>query len=336
MNLDMGVMLHTGDMPYGDIIRYAQEAEALGYHGFWLTEESGKEAFSLLGVLARETRRINLCTGIVNFYSRSPTTLAMAARSIHDLSGGRFGPFGLGTGGVGFMERGHGIKIERPIARARESVEIVRALLSQRKFSYPQGIWYRPQDFHLREGPIDRNIPIYLAALGPQMAAMAGKVADGMIANWLVPESLAIYRAQLKKGTEEAKREISSVRIATLTQVTVDHADAAAVMAQKRGLAFYCASTHYHPIAEAGGFGAEARKVYDIWQTGDFRRAAEAVSGEFMKKFTITGDEDTARNYFKWMKAEGCYPIIYPLPRHSNIVEDHFIAMRNMAKAATW
>ncbi|MGD0026329.1 MAG: LLM class flavin-dependent oxidoreductase [Xanthobacteraceae bacterium] len=336
MKLDMGVMLHTGDMSYKDIIRYAQEAEALGYHGFWLTEESGKEAFSLFGVLARETKRINLCSGIVNFYSRSPTTLAMAARSIHDLSGGRFGPFGLGTGGIGFMERGHGIEIDRPIGRARETVEIVRGLLTEKKFSYPQGKWFRPKDFHLREGPIDKEIPIYLAALGPQMAEMTGKVADGMIANWLVPESLAIYRAQVKKGADFAKRDASSVEIATLTMVTIDHTDAEAVMAQKRGIAFYCASPHYHPIADAGGFDAEARKIYDLWQTGDFRRAAAAVSDEFMKKFTITGDEETARKYFKWMKAEGCYPIIYPLPRHSNIVEDHFIAMRNMAKAANW
>ena len=336
MNLEMGVMLHTGDMSYNDIIRYAQEAEALGYHGFWLTEESGKESFSLLAVIARETKRINLCTGIVNFYSRSPTTLAMSARSLHDISGGRFGPFGLGTGGIGFMQRGHGIKIERPIARARESVEIVRALLTQKRVSYPQGIWYQPNDFHLREGPIDKAIPIYLAALGPQMAEMAGKVADGMIANWLVPESLAIYRAQVKKGAEQAKRDPSSIKIASLTQVTIDHTDAQSVMAQKRGLAFYCASQHYHPIAEAGGFGAEARKIYDIWQTRDFRGAAEAVSDEFMRKFTVTGDEETARKYCKWMKAEGCYPIVYPLPRHSNMVEDHFIAMRNMAKAAKW
>jgi len=207
MNLDMGMMLHTGDMSYNDIIRLAQEAEELGYHTFCLTEESGKEAFSLLGVLARETKRINLCTSIVNFYSRSPTTLAMAARSIHELSGGRFGPFGLGTGGVGFMER---------------------------------------------------------------------------------------------------------------------------------GLAFYCASKHYHPIAEAGGFGEEARKVYDIWQTRDFKGAAAAVSDEFMKKFTLTGDKETATKYLQWMKAEACYPIIYPLPRHENRVEDHFITMRNVAKAANW
>ncbi len=336
MNLDMGVMLHTGDMPYEDIIRYAQEAEALGYHGFWLTEESGKEAFSLLGVLARETRRIALCTGVVNFYSRSPTALAMAARSIHDLSHGRFGPFGLGTGGIGFMLRGHGVAIDRPLGRARETVEIVRGLLSEKRFSYPHGKWFRPQDFHLREGPIDRKIPIYLAALGEPMAEMAGKVADGMIANWLVPESLAMYRRQLQKGAAYAKRDPSEIAISTLTMVTIDHTDAEAIHAQKRGLAFYCASPHYHPIAEIAGFGKQARKVYEIWQTGDFRGAAEAISDEFMRKFTITGDLETARRHFKWMKAEGCYPIIYPLPRHSNIVEDHFIAMRNMAQAATW
>ena len=336
MKLEMGVMLHTGDMPYKDIIRFAQEAEELGYHGFWLTEESGKEAFSLLALLASETKRINLCTGIVNFFSRSPTTLAMAARSIHEISNGRFGPFGLGTGGVGFMERGHGITIDRPVGRAREVIEIVRGLLSEKRFSYPQGKWFRPQDFHLREGPIDKTIPIWLAALGPSMAEMAGKVADGMISNWLVPESLAIYRAQLQKGTDYAKRKPSDVTISALTQVTIDHTDADSVTAQKRGLAFYCASKHYHPIAEAADFGDDARKVYDIWQTGDFKMAAAAVSDDFMKKFTITGDENTARKYLKWMKEEACYPIIYPLPRHKNIVEDHFIAMRNMAKAANW
>ena len=336
MNLDIGVMLHTADMPYPDIIRYAQEAEELGYHGFWLTEESGKEAFSLLALIARETKRINLCTGIVNFYSRSPTTLAMSARSLHDISGGRFGPFGVGTGGIGFMERGHGIKIDRPIGRARETIEIVRGLLSQKRFSYPKGKWFQLKDFHLREGPIDKKIPIWLAALGPAMAEMAGKVADGMIANWLVPESLAIYRVLVQKGADFAKRKPSEIAISALTQVTIDHTDSAALTAQKRGLAFYCASPHYHPIAQAGGYGDVARKVYDIWQTGDFKRAAGAVTDEFMKKFTITGDESTARSYLQWMKKENCYPIIYPLPRHSNMVEDHFIAMRNMAKAARW
>jgi 5,10-methylenetetrahydromethanopterin reductase len=336
MKLDMGVMLHTGDMPYDDIIRFAQEAESLGYHGFWLTEESGKEAFSLLGVLARETKRINLCTGIVNFYSRSPTTLAMGARSIHELSGRRFGPFGLGTGGIGFMERGHGIQLDRPVGRARETIEIVRALLSEKRISYPQGKWFKVNDFGLREGPIDKKIPIWLAALGPQMAEMAGKVADGMISNWLVPESLEIYRAQIGKGAAFAKRDPKEITISALTMVTTDPDNADSVMAMKRGLAFYCASPHYHPIADAAGFGDEARRIYDLWQKRDFKGAAAAVSEPFVKKFAVHGGLPTRQAYLKWMKSEGCYPIIYPLPRHSNMVEDHFIAMRNMAEAAEW
>ncbi len=337
MDIDMGIILHTGDMPYADIVRLAQEAEELGYHGFWLTEEAGKEAFSLLALIARETSRINLCTGIVNFYSRSPMTLAMSAKSLHDMSGGRFGPFGMGTGGIGFMQRGHGIELDRPIGRAREVVEIVRGLLGEDRFSYPKGKWFKPDNFRLREGPItDKTIPLWLAALGPQMAEMAGKVADGMISNWLTPESMEIYRARIKKGADYAKRDPAEVRMATLSMMCADHANEDAVRAMKRGLAFYCASVHYHPIAEACGFGDDARAVQALWEKRDMEAATDAISDEFMKKMSITGPKETATEYLKWMKSENAYPIIYPLPRHSNMIEDHFLVMRNAAAAAHW
>lgn len=336
MDLEMGVMLHTGDMPYNDIIRMAQEAEELGYHGFWLTEESGKEAFSLLAVIARETKRINLCTGIVNFYSRSPTTLAMSARSLYELSEGRFGPMGMGTGGIGFMERGHGIELDRPVGRARETIEIVRLLLTQKRISYPKGKWFKPHDFGLREGPIDGTVPLYLASLGPMMAEMGGKVADGIITNWLTPESLAMYREQVAKGCAYAKRDTKDVAISALTMMCVDHENEEALSAMRRGLAFYFASPHYHPIADLCGEGEGARKIYDIWQTRDFKGAADAVSDSMVQKFSITGPKETATKYLQWMKAENAYPIIYPLPRHSNMVEDHFIVMRKAAEAANW
>src|SRR5205823_1858087 len=160
--------------------------------GFWLTEENGKEAFSLLSLLARDTRRIRLATGIVNFYSRSPMTLAMSARTIDRLSGGRFA-LGLGTGGIGFTVRGHGIPIEKPVARAREVVEIVRGFLTQKRFSY-DGQWYRVDAFHLREEPLERPLPIYLSALGPQMVRAAARHYDGFIMNWPTDEAIAAYR----------------------------------------------------------------------------------------------------------------------------------------------
>ena len=131
---NIGVMLHTGDMPIEEISRYAQAAEALGYEGFWITEESGKEGFIVLASVARDTQRIKLGTSILNFYSRTPTLLALGASTLYRISGGRFIHFGLGTGGIGFTERGHGVKIERPLARARETVEIVRGLLTASVF----------------------------------------------------------------------------------------------------------------------------------------------------------------------------------------------------------
>ncbi|TMD00996.1 MAG: LLM class flavin-dependent oxidoreductase [Chloroflexi bacterium] len=186
----LGFTCHTGDLSWDELIAWVQEAERLGYSAFCTTEESGKDAFAVLAVLARETKTISLGTAIVNFYSRTPTLLAMSARSIHDLSGGRFGPFGLGAGGIGFMQRGHGIVVEKPLARAKETVAIVRGLLTQKKFSY-DGQWFKPNDFHLREGPIGEAAPpIWLAGLGPKMVGTAWEERDFDRATGLVSDEL--------------------------------------------------------------------------------------------------------------------------------------------------
>src|SRR5207245_1417962 len=111
----LGFTCHTGDLSWDELIAWVQEGERLGYSAFCTTEESGKDAFAVLAVLARETTTMKLGTAIVNFYSRTPTLLAMSARSIHDLSNGRFGPFGLGAGGVGLMLRGRGSGAEKTV-----------------------------------------------------------------------------------------------------------------------------------------------------------------------------------------------------------------------------
>src|SRR5437868_1271605 len=97
-----------------------------------------------------------------------------------------------------FTERGHGVKIERPLARARETVAIVRGLLTSQRFSY-EGEWFHPRDFRLREGPVDRQIFIYLSALNPKMVRQAARVADGLIANCLTEEAYAAYAGIVQK-----------------------------------------------------------------------------------------------------------------------------------------
>ncbi len=325
MATNMGVMLHTGDLTVEEIIRFAQEADREGHERFWLTEESGKEAFALLALLAREAPGIALGTSIVNFYSRTPTLLAMATRTIWDLSGGRFA-LGIGTGGVGFMVRGHGTGIERPIARGRESVRIIRGLLSQERFSY-DGEWFKVKDFHLREGPIKAHVPIYLAALGPQMVRLAAKEFDGFIMNWPTAEAVAEYRDNVDKAAREAGRDPSQVKILSLTMTVADPKDETSIDAMRRGLAFYCASEHYLHIADISGHGAEARKVNEAWQTGDFKKAASLVTDAMVEKFSVTTAKELSR-----ILDDGVYPIIYPVPRHDRMYEDHVetarVAMR--------
>jgi alkanesulfonate monooxygenase SsuD/methylene tetrahydromethanopterin reductase-like flavin-dependent oxidoreductase (luciferase family) len=328
-------MLHTGDLSYSDIASFARESERLGYDGFFLTEESGKEAFSLLALLAGQTESIHLGTSIVNFYSRTPTLLAMAARSMHDLSAGRFGPFGLGAGGIGFMQRGHGIELDRPVGRARETIEIVRSLLSEPRTSY-EGKWFHVDDFHLREGPLPAGttIPLWLAALGPKMAAMSAKVADGMITNWLIPESLEEYRQLIKVECAKAGRDAGEVRIATLLMVCTDATDEDSRRAARRGVAFYCASQHYLHIADLAGLGERAREVKEVWETRDFDAAARLVSDEMLERFTVFGTEEQCRSKVRWLLDEGVYPIVYPLPRHHAMYDDHVAAARNVARWA--
>lgn len=331
----LGFTCHTGDLAWDELIAWVQEGERLGYSAFCTTEESGKDAFSVLAVLARETKKINLGTAIVNFYSRTPTLLAMGARSIYDLSGGRFGPFGLGAGGIGFMQRGHGISLEKPLARARESVAIVRGLLTQKKFSY-DGQWFKPNDFHLREGPIGESAPpIWLAGLGPKMVRTAAEVADGVIANWLTEESLAEYRGLIQEGAESVGRDPSEIKIATLLMTCVDPDDEAGIFAARRGLAFYCASEHYLHIADICGLGDDARRVKAAWEQRDFDRATHLVSDRLLEKFCLAGTAEENARRVRWLADNDVYPIVYPLPRRDRMLEDHQVVLNLVAEWAS-
>ena len=329
---NLGFTCHTGDLSWEELIAWVQAAERIGYSAFCTTEESGKDAFAVLAVLARETKTISLGTAIVNFYSRTPTLLAMSARSIYDLSNGRFGPFGLGAGGIGFMQRGHGIVTEKPLARARETVAIVRGLLTQKKFSY-EGQWFKPHDFHLREGPIGEDAPpIWLAGLGPKMVGTAAEVADGVIANWLTDESLAEYRDLIRHGAESAGRDPSDVQIATLLMTCVDPTDAAALFAARRGIAFYCASEHYLHIADICGLGNDARKVKVAWEEREFDRATELVSDGLLEKFCLVGTHADNSRRMQWLFDNNVFPIVYPLPRRDRMIEDHHSVLEQASR----
>jgi 5,10-methylenetetrahydromethanopterin reductase len=338
-------LLNTGDMAMPDILRYAQEAEQLGYEGFWATEGDGKDPFALLALAAHGTQHISLGTSIVSFYSRTPTLLAIGASTLSRMSGGRFRHFGIGTGGVYFTERGHGVKIEQPVRRTRETIEIIRGLLvdsdasqqsrqidarpidvrqnssAHHRFSY-DGELFRVRDFRLMEGPLDNYLPIYVSAIGPNMVRLAARYADGIVTNGLTEEAYERYQSLVQDEERRAGRKLRMPQIFTLMMMGVENNDA--FEAVRRSLTFFFASAHYYPLMEASGYAEQSRQIQLHWRSGDFAAASRVVTDTMVEKFAVMGSPEQRRQKLQGMMKRGIYPILYPIWRPGHTVDDYF------------
>ena len=116
----------------------------------------------------------------------------MTAATLDNLSGGRF-RLGLGVSGPQVSEGWHGVRFDRPLARTREYVDIVKLALSRRKVAYDGEFFTLPlpdgpgKALVLTVHPTRPNIPVYLAAIGPKNLELTGEIADGWLAIFLAP-----------------------------------------------------------------------------------------------------------------------------------------------------
>ena len=145
-------------------LRAAQLADELGYHSFWLPEAWGYEVFSLLAEMAVSTKRIQLGTGIINVFSRTPGLIAMSAATVDEISEGRL-ILGLGTSGKNVIEGFHGRPFDKPLSQVRDVVKVTRALLAGQKESDAGATLAQYRPFKLEMKPLRPSIPIYVAAL---------------------------------------------------------------------------------------------------------------------------------------------------------------------------
>src|SRR5205814_9476936 len=112
----------------GVLIGLATEADRLGYDGFFMPETWAFDMTVLLAEAAVRTQRIAIGTGILGIWNRSAATIAMAAATLHAISGGRF-VLGLGASTPQLAEGLHDTPFEPPVPRMRRMVTPIRALL---------------------------------------------------------------------------------------------------------------------------------------------------------------------------------------------------------------
>ncbi len=300
---------------------YARLAEEGGYESVWVPEAWSSDAFTLLGAIASHTSRLQLATGIVNIFSRTPTLLAQTFATLDELSNGR-AIIGLGTSGLQVIEHWHGIKFDRPLRRLREVVDVIRLALSGQRVDY-DGEFFKLSGFTMLIKPVRARIPIYLATFKPQSLRMTGEIADGWLPTHLSLARLPAMRADLAAGEGKAGRPAGSVDLAAQTLTAVNQDGDAARFQCAQHLAYYIGGmgTYYHELMHAYGFGDEADRIQQRWKSKDRDGAARQVSGAMLDALVIAGTRDECQQAIAKRQAAGIEHIVI-FPPHGASVED--------------
>ena len=305
----IGLSINTrGEAADEELISVAKHADELGYHSFWAAESWGRDAFTVLTMIACNTRNIRLATGIVNVFSRTPALIAQTIASLDILSKGR-AILGLGSSGQVVVEGWHGVPFDSPLARTREYIEIIRAALSGALVNH-QGKFYQMERFRMISPPVQERLPIYIASLGPKNLELTGEVADGWLPVWLIRERIADLKEQLAIGAARSGRDIADVTVAPYlmcyTSDSSEDLDHGADLLRAH-MAYYIGGmgTFYFESFSRAGFATEAKAVRDAWGSKNRDQAANAVSDRMLESVSVLGDAQQCRDQMAKFRQAG-------------------------------
>jgi probable F420-dependent oxidoreductase len=310
----IGIAISGGPNP-AEIIDLVVLAEALGYQSAWVAEGHGGDQFAILAACAARTSHIRLGTSISSVFVRTAPTIAMAASTIADLSGGRF-ILGLGSSHKAQVEPAHGVVYSKPLTRTRETVAIVRELIREGRVSH-RGATIHIENFDLWYTPRHRDVPVYLSAVFQKGIALCGEVADGIILTRSTLETAARVRTHLAEGASKAGRDPSQIEITSLLPASVGETQASALAALRPGIAFYCGFfPRYNRMMADHGFPAEAAAIAAAWARGDRDAAERAVSDAMIDATSVSGTPEQCRARIEAYRRSGIdLPIISPFAR---------------------
>ncbi len=285
-------------------IDYVVEAERLGVDSVWVPEFWAYDALTPLGALAVKTERIHLGTGIVQLGSRTPTMLAMSALSLQSLSDGRF-RLGIGTSGPQVIEGWHGLPFARPIARTRETIDIIRMVTAGERVSYHGTEYHLPlpggEGRALRSAATPMHVPLYIASLGPANLQLTGELADGWIGNSFFCETANVFFDQIAAGAEATGRSLADIdlTVAAACEFTDDVDEAgrrhAAGYAFTFGAMGSATTNFYNDAFARQGFGDDVAEVQRLWRAGDRDAARARVPIEIGLRTNLIGPPDEVR-----------------------------------------
>lgn len=290
------VFLSVGAQPSLDaIVEQVARAEELGYDRVWTPESWGRDAVTVLATAAERTEEIGLGTSILNVYSRSPALLGQTAATLQEASDGRL-RMGIGPSGPILVENWHGRAFGNPLRHTRETVEIIKQVLSGEVVSY-DGEYFELDGFRLRCDSPDPRPAIDAAGLGPKAVEMCGRFADGWHGTTFTRSGLEERMDDLQRGFDLAGRDGSDFRsaISVTCCALADSQRAQELVTQH--IAFYIGGmgTYYRDSLARQGYENVAHEIYDAWQNGERDHAIALADAELRDEMGAGGTPEEAR-----------------------------------------
>jgi F420-dependent oxidoreductase-like protein len=283
--------------------------ETAGLEIVFVPEAYSFDAVSQMGFIAARTGKLQIASGILPIYSRTPALTAMTAAGLDFVSSGRF-TLGLGTSGPQVVEGWHGVPYDAPIGRTREVIEICRAVWRRERLEY-QGQHYTlpyPGGTHLGKPlklinhPVRERIPVIIAALGPKNVALAAEIAEGWQPIFYFPEKApVIWGEHLKEGMSKRAPELGTLDVVAAAPLMVGEDVTHMRDLARPTFALYIGGmgarekNFYNDLAIRCGYEKEAKQIQEAYLSGHKDEAAKLVPAELLEKTSLIGPEGYIR-----------------------------------------
>ncbi len=295
------------------LTRAAQDLESAGIDRVWGGEIYGFDLVSTLSYIAAKTETMELMTGILPVYSRSPALIAQTAAGIDALSSGRF-VLGLGTSGPQVIEGWHGYPFAKPLGRTRDTIEICRKVWSGDRVTHDGRAFSLPlpaeegtglgKPLKMMNKPLRPDIPIVVASIGPKNVELTAELANGWQPIHFVPDRFTqVWGDALDAGAAKRSDDLGPLEIiaggpvafGTGPEVQQARDEARAHIAFYVGGMGAKSKNFYNDLFRRYGWEEEAEKIQDLFLGGQRAEAVAAVPEEYLDLSMLCGDEGYVR-----------------------------------------
>ncbi|GII76819.1 LLM class F420-dependent oxidoreductase [Sphaerisporangium rufum] len=295
--------------------------ERAGLDIVFVAEAYSFDAVSQMGYIAARTERLQIASGILPIYSRTPALLAMTAAGLDYVSDGRF-TLGIGASGPQVIEGFHGVPYTAPLGRTREVIEICRKVWRREKLEHQGRHYTMPlpegqgtglgKPLKLINHPVRPRIPIVVAAIGPKNVELAAELAEGWEPIFYVPEKAAdVWGGALAAGRARRDTELGELDVIAQAPLAIGD-DVSGLLEFGRPMAaLYIGGmgakgrNFYNDLARRYGYEKEAELIQDLYLAGRKDEAAAQVPLELIEKTALIGSEGFVRERLAALRESG-------------------------------